>query len=160
MLARGATVRLDDRSNSFHELHRSAVFDAAQQFILSLSPEMRAAAGRPLVDLIDRTFAGRPTSGIIARHGAASDDPTLLPRTTYIFSDNSKHEHDALPQGSPESSLLEALTYSIGLDRSSRGIIRSQLHDDGWTAATTVNAFLRVAPSDGSRWAESKDKAI
>lgn len=161
MLARGASVRLDDRSNSFHELHRSAVFDAAQQFILSLSPEMRTAAGRPLVDLIDRTFAGRPTSsGIIADLGAASDDPALLPRTKYIFGDNAELEHDALLQGSPESSLLEALTYSIGPNRSSRGIIRSELHDDGWTAASSINAFHRIAPTDGSRWAESKDKAI
>jgi len=58
----GATLVVDDKTNSFHELHRSAVFRASDNFLSQLSPEQRAASGRPLVELLARTFAAPPLS--------------------------------------------------------------------------------------------------
>lgn len=179
-LKKGATVVFDDRTNSFHELHRRAIFAAVDSFISQLSPERQAAAGRPLVELVARTFAGSPatedattkTVSKWTRRGSTSGDPrttttaTMMSRTMYLLAGMPipQREHHALAQGSPESSLLEALVYASAPQQPSvMGRLRCSLHDDGWTAvmpSLPINSFQRQPTLDGSRWAEGKDRVL
>ena len=144
---RGATVAVDDRENSYHELYRSAVFRASQCFIESLGTEKKAAVGRVLVDLIDRTFVG------------GSGHNEQINRTTYCFPGLPTREHDALVQGSPESPILEALVYTRASDEDGPGRVRCELHDDGWTAImpeAAIQGLVRASHRDGSRLADGK----
>jgi hypothetical protein len=148
----GGDVIVDDRSNSFHELHRSAVYHAADAFIHSLGGEQKETVGRGLVELMARTFAG-------GLHSA-------LPRSTYHFGVEGlpPRRHDALCQGSSESSLLESITYARGGWRDiDGGGVRCEFHDDGFTAVlpgAPIDACRRPATTDGSKCAVGKDRAV
>jgi hypothetical protein len=158
--ALGADIVVDDRANSFHELYRSSVLDSAGAFIEALPVERREDVGKPLVELLARTFLSTDP-----RHPIV-DDP-LLPRSRYVFavSGVAPKVHTGLCQGSSESSLLEAITYATSSARTPRppGVVRCELHDDGFAAAfheVDLSAFARPPSLDGSRIAESKDKAL
>ncbi len=194
--ALGGDVAVDDKTNSFHELHRSAVYAGVDAYLRQLPLEQREPQGRPLVELIARTFAGpRPqlgpephatvdTGGSAAAasttktprgaanrtssssHSPRGDGPSpTLDRSRYIFTIDGIDSitHHALCQGSSESSLLEALTYAQRGHRCSPGVLRCELHDDGYTAAlptASINAFERSPANDGSRIAESKNRVV
>jgi hypothetical protein len=158
--ALGADIVVDDRANSFHELYRSSILDATGAFIEALPVERRGEAGKPLVELLTRTFLSSNPDRPVA------NDP-LLPRSRYTFAvpGVATKVHTGLCQGSSESSLLEAITYATSSARSQRppGVLRCELHDDGFTAAlgeADISVFARSDPGDGSLIATGKDKAL
>ena len=160
--ALGADIVVDDRANSFHNVYRSSVLGAAEEFTKNLPAEERAEAGGHLVELLERTFlSSNPDSRV-----PPGDDP-LLPRSRYVFGipGVATKVHTGLCQGSSESSLLEAITYATTAERCPRppGVLRCELHDDGFAAAFAgvgVCAFARPEACDGSLIAEGKNKAI
>lgn len=157
IVAMGGDVVVDDRTNSFHEVHRSAVYGGVTAYVNYLPPEQRESHGRPLVELVKRTFAGDVAP--------SQQHASLMDRSTYVFSVDgvAPRTHHALCQGSSESSLLEALTYAQHGPRMLDRAVRCELHDDGYTAAfpdAPIHVFRRPPTSDGSRVAEGKDKAV
>lgn len=173
----GGDVAVDDRSNSFHELHRSSVFSGVSSFLSALPPESLDSSGRPLVDVLTRTFAGPPPpevqdrlpsvhqAGACGAAGARdAEKPRLLERSRYVFPDGiAPRTHHALCQGSSESSLLEAVTYAQDGWRAVQGGVRCELHDDGYTAAlptAPVGGFARPPSRDGSLIATGKDIVV
>jgi len=148
----GADIVADDRANSFHELHRRAIFGGVDGFLAALSPERRESEGSVLVQLMARTLVGDEPPDVAG-----------LPRSVYTFASQPSRTHHALCQGSSESSLLEALAYAQGGWRDVARGVRCELHDDGYTAVlgdADVDLLRRPAATDGSRIAEGKDKCI
>ena len=164
--ALGADILVDDRTNSFHEVHRSAVVGACSDFIEDLDSTARETVGRNLVQLMKRTFIGTATPSAADPSSAASSSSSvpMMTRSTYVFGvpGIEPRIHHALCQGSSESSLLEAITYARnGPALRAANAVRCELHDDGYTAAlpsVPIDIFRRAPATDGSRLAEGKDR--
>jgi hypothetical protein len=149
MHALGGDVVVDDRSNSFHELLRKRVVEGVQNFVDSLHAEQRETVGAVILDLMGRTVS--------------ADIDSAFPRSTYIFPNGERRRHDALVQGSAESSILEAFTYARKGWRHVEGGVRAEFHDDGYTAitpSTAVSSLQRPETDDGSVQALGKNYAI
>jgi len=147
----GATILVDDRRNSYHEIHRSAVYDGVTNFLTTLSAEKRSGIGRVLVDLVDRTFTGGKESG------------REIVRSTYHFAVLEPRTHWALVQGSPESAMLEALVYCRAREGDAVGRVRCELHDDGWCAimvGSPLGGLARQLATDGSRFSDEKECVV
>ena len=102
-LALGGTVCTDDRVNSFGEIDRSAVMDAAVDFVNSAPDDVAAIVRGRLGALLHRV------------HFGPIEDGAWNSRTTHIYTrstDLYSHKNHGLVQGSPESSLVEAIVYS------------------------------------------------
>ncbi len=148
----GADIVADDRANSFHELHRQAIFGGVDAFLAGVASERREGEGSVLVQLMARTLVGDEPS-----------DATGMPRSVYTFASQPSRTHHALCQGSSESSLLEALAYAQGGWRDVVRGVRCELHDDGYTAVLPdagVDLLRRPPATDGSRIAEGKDRCM
>jgi hypothetical protein len=148
----GGDVVFDDRANSFHELHRRAVFDAVGRFIESMPKETKEKEGAHLLDMVRRTFVG----------GMEDGGDQWLRRSAYTMPHRHPLIHSALCQGSSESSILEALTYARTDDRFSDGV-RVQFHDDGYRAilpSAPLELLRRSLPDDGSTIADGKDFVV
>lgn len=144
----GGDVAVYDRSNSFHELHRSAILSGVDAFAAGLAREEAESAIAPLIDVLERNLA---------------DGARGIKRTTFVLRDAAPVTNHALCQGSPEASLLEALTYAQGGWRNVPGGVICELHDDGFAAVlpgADVEGLRRPAPTDGSRPAEKKDRCV
>ncbi len=161
VLGLGGDLAVDDKTNSYHELHRSAIFRGAGAFLHSLDPEERARSGRLLVEILARAVAGPPA--LDASASLPSTSHHALPRSVYRLGADASRTLHALAQGSTESSLLEALTYASSDYRPLSRAFRATFHDDGYLAALpslSADVFRRPPASDGSRVAESKDKVV
>lgn len=151
----GATMVVRDKSNSFHELERGATLGAVADAVRAMPPEVRENEGRALVELVARTYAR-----VSGNHVAAQ-----MPYARYVFGrpDVADRENPALCQGSPESSLMEALTYAATDQPRGEGMLSLEFHDDGFVAAmpgAAPGALRTKEPTDGSRLARSKWKAV
>ena len=148
LFALGADILVDDKANSFHELHRSAILHGATVFTAALGAESAGTTTPLLRALLQRTFA---------------DGAHAMYRTTYRFAGGRQQTNHALCQGSPEASLLEALAYSQRPWANVSHGVRREFHDDGFTAIlpdADIRELTRPPTTDGSRIAVKKDRCI
>ena len=154
VLAAGGTLVTRDKSNSFHELTRRAVVRGVEQFVDGMGRETREEQGRVVVEILRRCF-----------HGASREEQhaPVLRYPRYEFGMVPPVDNPALCQGSPESSLMEALTYGATAQHVARGVVNLELHDDGYVAVMPTAgdaAFEARAPDDGSKMATEKWTAV
>ena len=156
-LAAGGTVCTDDRRNSFGELDRSAVIDAATAFVTDVHEDRRNLVRAQMGALLHRLYLGPST-----------DQGNWDARTTHVYPrvDMFQHVNHGLVQGSPESSLLEAIVYAHCADKrlETRSLVRLSFHDDGYSAtpnsAVLPSAFARPKSEAGAPFAHEKARAF
>ena len=154
----GGTMCTDDRENSFGELDRSAIIDALADFVANVHEDMREMTRARVGALLHRVILG-----------SADDQNSWNARTSHVYPrvDMFQHTNHGLVQGSPESSLIEAIVYAYFLAKRARPvapIVRLTYHDDGYTATPSplvgADAFERPVSEAGAPFAQHKSRAF
>jgi hypothetical protein len=158
ILGEGGTVCTDDRVNSFGEIDRSAVVHAAVDLVAHTDGDARERTRALIGALLHRVHLG------------PADGGSFDERVEHYYPRIGGHHHPnyGLVQGSPESSLIEAVVYAQAAAARfapSRHSTRLMFHDDGFTAvpkrrAGTISHFERPATEAGTRFAAHTARAF